>query len=163
MRKQVAVIAVALFASVALSGGVARTQDTGLSVVKDAIFARKTLMNSICDKMTEIEMMISLGRVDMAVAQRQADAISVMLMAFPHLFPAKSNRWQLNVELDPGFDTYASPDIWAKFSDFSRQAAKAANTALQMSRTDDVDEFKTRARELRIVCDACHGMYSELQ
>jgi cytochrome c556 len=106
--------------------------------------------------------MIAMGHIDIDGARGNADAISVMLMAFPHLFPPGSNQWNpSNTDPDPVTDTYASPEIWTKFPDFYRLAAAAAQSAHDMSRAADVDAFKSRARELRITCDTCHALYSE--
>jgi cytochrome c556 len=142
---------------------VASAQDQRAAAVEDAVLARKSLMNSICEKMAGIERMIALGQVDVDAAHRRADEISVMFMAFPHLFPPSSNQWGSNADPDPATDTYASPELWTRFSDFYQQAAAAAKTAHDMSRADKVDDFKTRARELRIICDTCHALYSEMQ
>jgi hypothetical protein len=37
----------------------------------------------------------------------------------------------------------------------------ASKTALELSRADKIDDAKSRARELRIACDACHALYLE--
>jgi cytochrome c556 len=106
--------------------------------------------------------MIAMGHIDIDGARGNADAISVMLMAFPHLFPPGSNLWNPdNADPDPVTDTYASPEVWTKFPDFYRLAAAAARSAHDMSRAANIDGFKTHARELRIVCDTCHALYSE--
>jgi hypothetical protein len=42
-------------------------------------------------------------------------------------------------------------------------AVAAAQRAHDMSRAGTVDDFKNRARELRIICDTCHALYSENQ
>jgi cytochrome c556 len=142
---------------------VATAQDQRAATAKDVIFARKTLMNSICEKTTAIETMISLRRIDLDEARKLADAMSAMLLAFPHLFPPSSNQWNPNVDPDPETDTYASPELWTGFSDFYLRSAAAAKIAHDLSRADKIDDVKTGARELRIVCDTCHGLYSELQ
>ena len=51
--------------------------------------------------MAEIDRMISRGQFDLAAAQERADTISVLLMAFPHLFPPESNRSGSNEGQDP--------------------------------------------------------------
>jgi cytochrome c556 len=84
-------------------------------------------------------------------------------MAFPHLFPPSSNQWKPNADPDPATDTFASPDAWTKFSDFYKRAAAASKTAYDMSRADKEDEFKSRAKELRVACDACHALYLKTQ
>ena len=146
-----------------LATGFVMAQDGGAATVKDVIFARKTLMNSICEKMSRIEMMISAGKIEQDDANADADAISVMLMTFPHLFPPSSNQWNPDADPDPATDTYASRELWSGFSDFYQRAAAAAKTAHDMSRADKVDDFKMSARELRIECDTCHALYSENQ
>jgi cytochrome c556 len=146
-----------------LATGLVMAQDRGAATVKDVIFARKTLMNSICEKMSRIERMISMGQVDLDGANVDAEAISVMLMAFPHLFPPSSNQWNPDADPDPATDTYASPELWTGFADFYQMAAAASSTAHAMGRADKIDDFKDRARELRIECDTCHALYSENQ
>jgi len=141
----------------------AMAQDQSAATAKDAIFARKTMMSSLSDNMDQIESMISTGKIDLADAHDHADTISVMLMAFPHLFPPSTNQWKPNVDRDPGTDTYASPDVWSKFPDFYQRAASASKTAYDMSRADKVDELKTRAKELRVDCNACHELYLKTQ
>jgi cytochrome c556 len=156
-------------ACAALAGGLLATsfmamaQDQSAATAKDVIFARKTMMSSISDNMDQIETMISTGKIDLADAHEHADTISVMLMAFPHLFPPASNQWKPNADLDPGTDTFASPDAWSKFPDFYQRAAAASKTAFDMSRADKVDELKTRAKELRVDCNACHELYLKTQ
>lgn len=156
-------LAAAFLATSLATGSVATAQDQRAATAKDVIFARKTLMNSICEKMASIEAMISLGQIDLDAAREHADAISVMFMAFPHLFPPSSNQWNPNADPDPGTDTYASPELWTRFPDFYRRAAAASQAAHDMSRADKIDDLKTRARELRIICDTCHALYSETQ
>jgi cytochrome c556 len=152
----------AAFLATFVIGFVATAQDQP-AAAKDVIFARKTLMDSICEKMTAIETMISQRRIDFEYARREADAMSAMLLAFPHLFPPSSNQWNPNVDPDPETDTYASPELWTGFSDFYQRSAAAANSAHDLSRADKIDDVKTRARELRIICDTCHALHSELQ
>jgi len=153
----------ACLATILATGFVAIAQDERAAIAKDVIFARKTLMNSICEKMAGIERMIALRQIDLDAARGHADAISVMFMAFPHLFPPNSNQWNPSADPDPATDTYASTELWTKFSDFYQRTAAAAQTAHDLSRADNIDDFKTRARELRIICDTCHALYSETQ
>jgi cytochrome c556 len=130
---------------------------------QDAIFARKTLKDAVCDRMMNIERMIGLGQIDLGVVHTQADAISALLLAFPHLFPPASNRWMANAEGAPETLTMASPDLWTDFPDFYRQAAGAARSAFDLSRAERAEDVKARARELRIACDTCHALYLEDQ
>ena len=134
---------------------VSRAQDT----VSDVIAARKLLMDSIMNNMDKIQEMLIAGKIDLGVSRDCADNISSMLMAFPHLFPPSSNQWKENVDLDPVKDTFASPDVWIEFADFSRRAAAAATTALELRRADNEDDVKRLYRALGIACDTCHALY----
>jgi cytochrome c556 len=135
-------------------------QDRNAGIAKDAIFARKILMDAIGRNMDEIEtMMASPKGVDMAEAGEHSDNISIMLMAFPHLFPADTNQWTPNVERDPGRDTYAAPELWTNYADFYARAAQASKAAYNASRAREESTFKTFAIELRAACDLCHAAY----
>jgi cytochrome c556 len=153
----------ALMAGVLATSLVALAQDQSIATAEDVIFARKILMNFMCDKMADIERMIAMRQIDIEGVRGNAGAISVMLMAFPHLFPPGSNQWSPDTDPDPVTGTYASPELWTRFPDFYRLAAVAARSAHDMSRANKIDEFKTHARELRIICDTCHALYSENQ
>ena len=163
-RLALAIACAGLAAGVLATSFVALAQDQSAATVKDVIFARKTMMDTLSDNMDQIEGMISTGKIDIADAHEHADTISVMLMAFPHLFPPASNQWKANnPDPDPVADTFASPDVWSKFSDFYKRAADASKTAFDISRADKVDDLKTRAKELRVACNACHDLYLKTQ
>jgi hypothetical protein len=93
-------------------------QEQGMTPPKEVIAARKTLMVFISDAMDAIEKMIAAGKIDMAAGIKRADEISVMLGAFPHLFPAGTNQWRPNAEPDPLTDTLAASEVWQQFPDF---------------------------------------------
>jgi len=115
-RMSIMIGAVALLA-VGMSP-LASSQDQSTTIAKDAIFARKILMDTINTNMDELETMTTSDKgVNLAEGREHADVISVMLMAFPHLFPASTNQWKANVERDPGRDTYASPDLFTNYAD----------------------------------------------
>lgn len=158
-RIAVAVRSALLFAGLLGVSPMASAQDQGAAIAKDAIFARKTVMSTLSDNFDQIEAMISTNKIDLADAHEHADTVSVLLMAYPHLFPPASNQWKPNVDRDPGTDTYASPDVWSKFSDFYQRAAHASKTAYDMSRADKADDLKAGAKELRATCNACHAAY----
>lgn len=130
---------------------------------QDVIFARKTLKDTVCEKMMDIERMIGVGQIDLDAVHTKADAISALLSAFPHLFPPASNRWKPDAEGSPETLTLASPDLWTSFPDFYRQAEGAARSAFDLSRAETAEDVKARARELRIACDTCHALYLEDQ
>jgi len=135
-------------------------QDRSPAIVKDAIFARKIVMDAIGRNMDEIEGMVASPKgVDLAEGREHADTISIMLMAFPHLFAADTNQWKPNVERDPGRDTYAAPELWTNYADFYARAAQASKIAYRASRTEEENAFKTFAIELRAACDSCHAVY----
>jgi cytochrome c556 len=140
--------------------GLALAQDQSAATPKDAIFARKILMDTINTNMDELEGMTnSANAINLTEGNEHADMISVMLMAFPHLFPASTNQWKPNVERDPGRDTFASPDVWVKFSDFYRQAAEASKHAYNASRAKQEADFRQSIAALRNACDSCHAVY----
>jgi cytochrome c556 len=134
---------------------ISRAQD----MTSDVIAARKLLMDSIMNDMDKIQEMVSERRIDLGVSRECAGNIASMLVAFPHLFPPGSNQWKEDVNLDPVKDTFASPDIWTEFADFSRRSAAAANTALELRRADNEDDVKRLYRALGIACDTCHALY----
>jgi cytochrome c556 len=147
-------------ASVLALGLTASGQDQSEAIVKDAIFARKILMNTIGTNMDELETMTSSDKpINLTEGHEHADNISVLLMAFPHLFGAATNQWKPNVERDPGRDTYASPDLFTHYADFYARAASASKTAFRASRAEKESEFRNYVAELRVACDSCHGLY----
>src|SRR5258708_38738860 len=123
-RITVAIACAGLAATVLGTSFIAMAQDQSAATAKDVIFARKTLMGSLSDNMDQIETAIASGKkLDLDDVHEHADTISVMLMAFPHLFPPSSNQWKPNGDPDPATDTFASPDAWTNFPDFYKQAA----------------------------------------
>jgi cytochrome c556 len=136
------------------------SQDAVPSALKDEIFARKILMDAIDSHMDAIDWMVNSGKaIDLARAAEHADTISVMLMAFPHLFPPSSNQWQPHAKRDPARDTFASPALWPNFADFYRRAAAASRIAFDASHAKRETNFKTQFAALRNACDSCHAAY----
>jgi cytochrome c556 len=154
-RMAVAAACAGLAAGLLATSFVALAQDQSAATVKDVIFARKTMMDTLSDNMDQIETMISTGKIDIADAHEHADTISVMLMAFPHLFPPASNQWKANnPDPDPVTDTFA---------DFYKRAADASKTAFDISHADKADELKAQTQKLRVACNACHAAYLKMQ
>jgi cytochrome c556 len=153
----------AAIGAVAASIGVASTapaQDQSAATANDAIVARKTVMNALSDRMDTIEAMIASGKkIDLDQAHDNADAISVFMMAFPHLFLPSTNQWKPNVDKDPATDTFAAPELWTKFTDFYQQATAASKAAYDASRADDEAAFKASIAQLRKDCNTCHAAY----
>jgi cytochrome c556 len=155
--------AVLLAACVIGSTSLVLGQDQSAATPQDAIVARKTAMNTLSDKMDVIEAAIASGKkLDLEDGHGNADVISVLMMAFPHLFPPSTNQWKPNVDRDPATDTYASPDVWTKFADFYKQATAASKAAFDASRADDEGAFKVAITQLRASCNACHAAYLKM-
>jgi cytochrome c556 len=162
-RLSISIMGAGLAGSLLATSLVALAQDQSAAKVEDAIFARKTMMSSLSDNMDQIEKMIAIGKIDLDDAHEHADTISVMLMAFPHLFPPASNQWKPGADIDPVTGTFASPDVWSKFTDFYKRAGDASKTAFDMSRADKPDELKAKTAELRTACNGCHAAYLKTQ
>jgi cytochrome c556 len=127
---------------------------------KDAIFARKILMGAIDMNMDEIETMLAPeGKLDLAEGREHANTISIMLMAFPHMFAAATNQWTAGANRDPATDTLASPDVWADLPDFYQRATDASKFALDAVRAKRSDDFRPAIAQLRAACNACHAVY----
>ena len=109
-RTAFAISAAVLAASILGLSLMVSAQDQSGAIAKDAIFARKILMDAIGRNMDELEgMTASAKAIDLAEGNEHADNISIMLMSFPHLFAANTNQWKAGAERNPGRDTYASP------------------------------------------------------
>jgi cytochrome c556 len=153
----------ALAACLLAAPNAAPGQEQGVPPVKDTIFARKILMGAIDMNMDEIEtMLLPEGHLDLAEGQEHADTISIMLMAFPHLFAPTTNQWVAGADRDPATDTFASPEVWPKFADFYQRAAAASKIAFEASRAKRADEFRARIVELRGACNGCHALYQKV-
>src|SRR5438552_11213963 len=119
-RPRAVLVAGALAAFLFGTAAAAFAQEVRTLASKDAIFARKILMDSINNNMDEIETMTaSASGINLTEAREHAETISVMLLAFPHLFPESTNQWKPNVARDPGTDTFAAPEVWANYADFN--------------------------------------------
>jgi len=144
------VAAIVALGALIAGGSIALGQD--LPAPKDTIFARKILMDSIGHNMDELEGIVAAQKVDLHEGKEHADIISVMLMAFPHLFPTATNQWKPNVERDPGKDTFASPEVWTKFADFYKRAQDASQLAFKASRAENETVFKDFVGQLVNPC-----------
>lgn len=139
------------------------SQDQSAATPKDTIFARKVLMDAIGNNMDEIDGIVGAEKLNLADGKEHADNISVMLMAFPHLFPPSTNQWKPNVDRDPATDTFAAPEVWTNYADFYKRSKDASQIAYKASRAEKDDEFKALFQQLRIACDSCHGNYMKTQ
>jgi len=147
---------VLIIGSLAASG-----QNQSAGSVNDVIFARKTLMATIARNMYPIDEMRQNGKYDLEKGRANADAISGMLMAFPHLFPPTTNTWTDKGPRDPVVDTFASPTIWEAYTSFYKEAQAASKIAFELSDAKNETDFRTKARDLRLACDTCHADYQK--
>lgn len=142
------------------AGSIALAQNEAGPPPKDTIFARKILMGTIDMNMDEVETMLAPGgKLEHTEAREHLDIISVLLMAFPHMFPASTNQWKPGADRDPALDTFASPDVWTAYDDFYKRASGASKTAFEASRAKRVDDLKALVAELRTACNSCHASY----
>jgi cytochrome c556 len=143
-----------------LFAGTAGAQDQSIATPKDAIFARKILMSSIGENMDAISTVLQSAKpLDLVDVREHADTISVMLMAFPHLFPASTNQWQPNVERDPGTDTFAAPEVWRDYASFYKRATEASKLAYLASRALEEPAYRAYIPQLQAACDGCHAQF----
>jgi cytochrome c556 len=121
-------------------------------------------MGTIDMNMDEVETMLAPGgKLVDADAREHLDIISVLLMAFPHMFPASTNQWKAGADRDPALDTFASPDVWTNYTDFYKRATGASKIAFDASRAKRTDDFKALVGELRTACNSCHASYFKTQ
>jgi cytochrome c556 len=154
-------LVVALLTSASFAGS-ASSQDPSAATPSDTIFARKTVMDTISEKMDALEAASAANRkMDLDAAHEFADVISVLLMAFPHMFPAATNQWKPDVEKDPAFGTYAAPEVWTSFADFYTRAGDASKLAYKATHAGGETEFKATVVALRGACDGCHAIYQK--
>jgi len=130
----------------AASGPIAWGQERGVTPPKETIFARKVLMDSISSNMDELEANASSAKIDLAEGRNHADIVSVMLMAFPHLFPQNTNEWKPNVDRDPGSDTYAAPEIWSGFADSTSAPAMRRRSPIRRAAPRPSRSSRSRSR-----------------
>jgi cytochrome c556 len=149
-------------ASLIFVASAALSQNQSTVRATDAIMARKTVMDTLSDKMDALELMVAQGKINLEQGHADANDISVYLMAFPHMFPPETNQWKPGVAHDPIADTAAAPEVWTKFDDFYRQADAASKAAYDASRTADDSQFKAAVSALRTDCNTCHAAYFKM-
>lgn len=135
----------------------------------EVIFARRVLMGSMDVLMQEIEAFSADAarhntEVEFEAAQ-VADELSVMLQLVAHLYPAGTDIWSEEAEAaDPTGVTLATPELWAQFPEFYRQANEAAEHAFALSRQTPRDAaWRESAADLRGRCESCHTAFSRFQ
>jgi cytochrome c556 len=156
-------IAICLGALVAHPGARAgdRSPTMGETHPADVVLARRILMAGIGRNMDEITGLIEdAAAFNLGEAREQADVISTMLLAFPHLFPVETDNWSEKLaEDDPAHVSLALPTVWQNYDDFVARAQQASQTALDASFAETGEQFKALAKGLQQACDSCHQAY----
>jgi cytochrome c556 len=147
-------------ATIVCAASQAPGQDQSAATPNATIYARKSVMDMISDKMDRIEAEVSSSKkIDYDAVREAADVISVLLQTFPHMFPSSTNQWKPDVPRDPADDTYAAPEVWTNYADFYQQAAAASQHAFTASRATEEGDFKASILQLRAACNSCHAVY----
>jgi cytochrome c556 len=154
MNKLIAAALAALCALPAMAGG---REDR----VTEIVLARRNLMAAVGRHMDDINGMLESGhKLDADEAAEHADDIAVLLMAFPHLFPAGTNNWsKAREKAEPALVTRAAPAVWSESRDFKAQALAASQLATGASRAPDEAAFRQRAQALDTMCASCHQRF----
>ncbi|WP_207482002.1 cytochrome c [Arenibaculum pallidiluteum] len=133
---------------------------TGESRPLDVILARRNLMAAIGRNRDELEAMLESPEPLGLEAAEHAGTISVLLLAFPHLFPPQTNNWSPQLEEeDPARVSRANPRVWTDFDSFYGLAQTASQLALDASLAPTVDAFRQSAKALIDTCDTCHATF----
>jgi len=157
--------AYALFIAAAAVAGVALAADsgpgrgsgwTGVTNPKDVIMARQELMEHIEILMEPIDTITVKDGGDPERLRANAEAVSAMLLALPHLFPPTTDLYDPKAEFPA---TLALPTIWKDFGTFYRLAGAAAKAAEAMENAKGKEPMRAASRQLRGSCDACHTLF----
>ena len=129
---------------------------TGINHATDVVQARQLLMTQIDEEMQLVDLAAGGKDFPLDELKTNANRISIMLGAFPHLFPPQTK---------PGpdeFSTAAAPAIWQDFEAFYGQTDAAAKLAYDASQAAAIDQFRDSAKKLRAACDGCHAKYMKV-
>jgi cytochrome c556 len=129
---------------------------TGVTHAEEIIKARQELMTNMEVLMAPLDTATVEPIKDLARLRENAELVSVMLTAFPHLFPPTTN---VHDPRDPLTRTLALPTVWTAFESF--MALSKASAAAAEAAADATDEatLKAAAVRLRASCDSCHAVY----
>jgi cytochrome c556 len=131
---------------------------TGLSKPLDVIHARGELMEHMELLMQPIDTItVQTGPVkNVELLHQNAEAVSAMLLAVPHLFPPTTNLYEPKSQTPP---TIALPAIWKNFESFYSLAQAASKAAEEMGNAKGDKALRAASLKLRASCDACHTLY----
>ena len=129
---------------------------TGVTRPKDVITARQEIMEHAEMLMEPIDTITVKEVTNEEQLRTNAEAISAMLGALPHLFPPTTNLYDPKAE-EPR--TLALPAIWKDFDSFYKLASAASAAAEAMGETHGKQQLRTASLRLRASCDACHTLF----
>src|SRR5262249_48750054 len=129
---------------------------TGVTSPRDVIAARQELMEHAEILMEPIDTITIKDVKEPEKLRSNAEAISAMLGALPHLFPPTTNLYDPKAE-EP--KTLALPAIWKDFDSFYKLAAAASAAAEAMGDTHGAQQLRNASLRLRASCDACHTLF----
>lgn len=125
----------------------------------EVVFTRQILMSEIEGQMAPIDLAAVGEEFDIGEARTRASAVSAMLAAVPYLYPEGTDNAG-TADLD--IPSTALPSVWENFAAFKAMADQASQMAFDLTQTGDRDAFRSRAAQLRAVCNACHASYMEV-
>jgi len=122
------------------------------------IHARGELMEHMEMLMMPIDTItVQTGAVkNIDLLHQNAEAVSAMLLAVPHLFPPTTNLYDPKSQTPP---TIALPAIWKNFDSFYGLAQAASKAAEEMGTVLGDKALRAASLKLRASCDACHTLY----
>jgi cytochrome c556 len=129
---------------------------TGVTKPQEVITARQEIMEHAEILMEPIDTITVKEVKNEDQLRSNAEAISAMLGALPHLFPPTTNLYDPKV-VEP--KTLALPAIWKDFDSFYKLAAAASAAAEAMGETHGKQQLRTASLRLRASCDACHALF----
>jgi cytochrome c556 len=161
-RTYVSVIALAVSASArpALAQDPAPTEGagwTGVTEPEEVIEARRVLMIELERQMNPIDRFTLGEPADLAALKSAAVTMEALLLAFPHLFPPTTDRFDPTVRESP---TIALPEIWRDFDSFLTMAGAAEAAVAAIASADGAEALRAAGRNLRATCDTCHARFT---
>jgi len=147
----------------ATAGGGAEAALTGETRPTEMLFARRILMDAIGRNNDWLHDSVD-GHFawDAAEVRARLDAISAMLLTFPHLYHPNTNIWSEDAEAaDAAAVSLSTDQVWAAFDAFYALAVAASETALQAAEARDRAETVRLIDALEVQCETCHEGYRQ--
>jgi cytochrome c556 len=134
---------------------------TGTDRPDEVVQARQLLMDGMETEMAVIELALEGNAPQLDDLKARSDRISILLTAFPHLFPPQTKPG-VSADGSPSITT-ATPAIWQNFDAFYGIAKDAATAAYDASQAGTADQFREQVKKLRSGCDGCHAQYMRVE